>query len=460
MKFNSPFATDSKLTIIFLKRTNKMKKQIVSILIGLASTLGAVSASAADLNDVENSFFPYKDGVPSYEGVSVGTVIEQSNVEQFKDILDESMYQFISNGWTTITVGETMAFQLNENYIEATKAGLGQVSLGDQPGQINGFSAGRPFPEEPDANDPRAGEKLAWNYKYGYNWGDSAAIAPFYWKFRDLNSSKLERTLKFNFHFLNLKHRVNDTPKPDLPNNVADLFRAIYVQVLEPFDVKNTQLLIHRNEDDLERDNAWLYLGFQRRVRRLATGQVTDAFLGSDLMVEDFEGYNGRISDMNWAYKGTKNVLMPFYRHDQVTLTDDHATGDGYKFVEFGGQGGCFPQITWQLRKIHVLEATPVDPNHPISKRVHYVDAETFTLPRTMIYDRKGDLWKTFIIGQAHPDYHLPGNKGSGVSIDDSFMMLDVQGAHCTTGQFKGQVDSSLNPRKLFTVQNMRVTGR
>ena len=55
-----------------------------------------------------------------------------------------------------------------------------------------------------------------------------------------------------------------------------------------------------------------LYLGFQRRVRRLAQGQVTDSFLGSDLMIEDFEGYNGRVSDMKWTYKGTKNVRNNF----------------------------------------------------------------------------------------------------------------------------------------------------
>jgi hypothetical protein len=101
-----------------------------------------------------------------------------------------------------------------------------------------------------------------------------------------------------------------------------------------------------------------------------------------------------------------------------------------------------------------------VDENHPISKRVHYVDAQTFTLPRTLIYDRKGDLWKSWMIGQAHPDHHMEKNKGTGVSIDDSFSMVDVQAGHCTTGQFKGQVDPALNPPKIFTVQNMRAKGR
>ena len=233
------------------------------------------------------------------------------------------------------------------------------------------------------------------------------------------------------------------------------------MQALEPFDIKNTQLLIHRMQDDLRRDNAWLYLGFQRRVRRLATGQVTDAFLGSDIMIEDFEGYNGRISDMQWNYIGTRNILLPFYNHNEQQLDPDtHKDDEGYQVVAFGGQGGCFPNVSWQLRKVYEVEAIPVDKNHPMSKRVFYMDAQTFTIPRTNIYDRAGNLWKTWLIGQAHPDFHLPINKGSGVSIDDAFSMIDVQAGHCTTGQFKGQVDPSLNPVNKFTVQNMRTSGR
>ena len=391
---------------------------------------------------------------------SAGMTINKGNVDKFKDILDPAIAGFIRDGSFEMKVGETTSFDLHPNYVKATHDAAGKVSLGDKPGEINGFVAGRPFPEEPDANDPRAGEKLAWNYKYGYNWGDNAAIYPFYWKYRDMGSGKIERTIKFNFHFLNYKHRVNQDPVPEITPNPSGLFRAIYVQVLEPFDVRNTQLLIHRYADDLKSDNAWLYLGFQRRVRRLSTGQVTDAFLGSDIMIEDFEGYNGRISDMNWQYKGTKNILLPFYNHNELKLTEDHKEDDGYQYVEFSGKGGCFPDITWQLRKVYILESSPVDENHPISKRVHYVDAQTFTLPRTLIYDRKGDLWKSWQIGQAHPDHHLLKNKGTGVAIDDSFSMIDVQAGHCTTGQFKGQVDPSLNPTSKFTIQNLRASGR
>jgi hypothetical protein len=435
-----------------------LHKTLKISLLGLAMSISA--ANAATEADVDKSFFPYKDGFPTVDGVTPGMVITKDNVEQAKAALDPEMYQHIKDGWVEVTVGETTDFGLHPNYIKATKDHLNKVKLGEKVGQLENFVAGRAFPEEPDINDKRAGEKLAWNYQYGYNWGDNAAIYPFYWRYRDMNTGKVQREIKFNFHFLNWDHRVNQEPVPAITPNPSGLFRSIYVQVLEPFDVKNTQLLIHRHKNDLKRDNAWLYLGFQRRVRRLATGQITDSFLGSDLMIEDFEGYNGRISDMKWTYKGSKTLLMPFYNHNDQKLATDIKDKGGYQFVDYHGKGGCFPNVTFQLRKVYVLESDPVDENHPISKRIHYVDAQTFTLPRTIIYDRKGDYWKSWMIGQAHPDHHLAINKGTGVSIDDSFSMMDVQAMHCTTGQFKGQVDPKLNPKKKFTVQNLRATGR
>jgi hypothetical protein len=441
-----------------------LNKKIASVAM-LATVMAGSSSSAlatanATMEDVDASFYPYRQSVPTFPGLSAGAVINQSNVDQFADVLDPAVFNFVKDGWTEIKVGETTSFDLHPNYVAATRVNLNEVSLGDQPGEIHNFIAGRPFPTEPDINDPRAGEKVAWNFKYGYNWGDNAAISPFYWKYRDMNSGKVERNIKFDFHFLNFMHRVNQEPTPEVQPNPSKLFRAIYVKANEPFDVKNTQLLIHRKQDDLQRDSSWLYLGFQRRVRKLASGQVTDAFLGSDIMIEDFEGYNGRISDMNWAFKGSKNLLLPFYNHNEMELADDLKERDGYQFVDFEGKGGCFPKITWQLRKVYELEATPVDKNHPISKRTHFVDAQTYTIPRTISYDRKGDMWKTFTIGQAHPDHHLEKNKGSGVSIDDSFSMVDIQASHCTTGQFKGQLDPEMNPRTKFSVQNLRASGR
>jgi hypothetical protein len=259
---------------------------------------------------------------------------------------------------------------------------------------------------------------------------------------------------------LNWQHRVNQDPVPEFANNPSNLFRSIYTVASEPFDIRNTQLLIHRYKNDLKRDDAWLYLGFQRRVRRLATGQTTDSFLGTDVMIEDFEGYNSRVSDYTWRYIETKNVFLPFHNHNDLKLSDEYDEPDGYQYVAYGGQGNCFPETTWELRKVHVVEASPKDPNHPLSKRIMNLDAQTLTIPQSSLYDRKGDFWKTFTICQAYPDTHHPSNKGTGVSIDDCYTMIDVQAQHCTNGQFKGLVDPALNPPQMFTVQFLRKSGQ
>lgn len=425
-------------------------------LTALALAAFAAPSFAATEADVDQSFHPYKGGFPSQPGLTPGVVINKANAEQFKNAFDPGLFDMVKDGWVEIKVGKSTDFPQPKPYMDATRKNLNKAKLGAKNGELEGYVAGRPFPEEPKDSDPRAGEKLAWNYKYGVNYGDSGSIYPFYWRYRNAATGQIERTIKFQFHFLNFMHRTEQAPIPEITPNPAKLFRGIYAKVFEPQDLKNTQLLIQRFEDDTKLDDAYLYLGFQRRVRRLATGQSTDAFLGSDMMIEDFEGYNGRISDMNWAYKGTKNILVPFFNHDEQKLTDEYKEADGYKFVDFHGKGNCMPNVTYQLRKAYVLEATPVNPNHPMSKKVMYLDSQTMYPGRVVIYDRKGQLWKNFTIGKSHPDHHLPANKGSDISLDDSFSQVDMQAMHCTTGQFKVHIDAKLNPPGLFQVQQMR----
>ncbi len=321
--------------------------------------------------------------------------------------------------------------------------------------------AGRAFPQEPDASDSDAGQKMVWNYQYGFNSGDSETIEPFWWSYRNMKTGKTERVLKFSWHFMNYNHRVTFDPKPRFDKNPSNIYRGIYARVLEPFDLKDTQLLIHRYEDDTKRDDGWLYLGFQRRVRRLATGQITDAFLGSDLMIEDFEGYNARVSDYNWEYAGTRNLLLPFYYHNDQALSADPANDlDGYRFVDVHGKGNCFPKVTYQLRKTYTLIGKPKDPNHPIGKRVINLDSQTMTMASLVTYDKKGDLWKWFPIGKAHSDHHHAKNEGKGVALDDYAVLIDVQAMHCTTLQFKSIITDDVNQPSLFSVQNLRRSAR
>ncbi len=435
-----------------------MRILLTGIIAGLAATVAGAEVS----NDViQAAFKPYADWQPTYEGYEPGIVINADNVDQYEEIIDTFLFRYVKNGWYEIKTRPTFSIPVHPNRIEATRKYAGDAVL-DADGRLTNLVAGRPFPQKPDANDPQAGLKLMWNFQRGFNAGDSETIKPFYWTFRNAKSGKTERQLRFHWRFLNWKHRTVFDPKPDVEPNPGQIFRSIYGTVLEPFDLANTQLLIQRYEDDLKRDDGWLYLGFQRRVRRLAVGQITDAFLGSDAMIEDFEGYNGRLSDYTWEYKGEILFLAPFIMRDEATLSteDPKNDPDGFKFIAMGGRGNCFPQVPWQLRKGYIVEGRPKDKNHPLSKRVFYFDAETMTIPIIQVFDKKGDPWKWFPICKTHPETHLPGNRDSGVAVEDCAVFFDEQADHCTTLQFKSLINKEDTNPLLFNVQNMRKTGR
>ena len=124
----------------------------------LASCAACLLTGQALADDavIDNSFHPYQAKLPSYPGLTSGMVINKENVAQFKDIIDPAFLRFIEEGWTTITVGDTTSFDLHSSYIDATRNSLGKVSLGEKVGEISGWHAGRPFPQEPSADAPRA----------------------------------------------------------------------------------------------------------------------------------------------------------------------------------------------------------------------------------------------------------------------------------------------------------------
>ena len=218
----------------------------------------------------------FGSGVTANEPPPPGTRITQANIDQFAGLLDETLVGFVRQGYYEFDIVATEAMPPHPDYVAATQRYAGTVALGSAPGELVGYVSGLPFPDNPSTENDRDGARSAWDLRYTWA-GDSGSISPF-WQYRDLKSAKVERELAFEASSLRYQHRTLLAPLPALPNNPAGIFNALYLRVSRPADIRNTQLLIHRLEDDTQREQAWLYLGTQRRVRRLATGQNTDAF--------------------------------------------------------------------------------------------------------------------------------------------------------------------------------------
>ncbi|MCB1663772.1 MAG: DUF1329 domain-containing protein, partial [Pseudomonadales bacterium] len=150
--------------------------------VALSGTLmlaGGLNAEPFTDADIEGSFYPYKNGTPTYQGYTPGIEVNQDNADQYKAIMDEALYRFVKDGWVTVKTAPTTDFPLTDDYVNATRQYAGNVTVNEK-GTLDNYVAGRAFPKEPDSNDPKAGLKLVWNYQYGFNSGDSETIYPFW----------------------------------------------------------------------------------------------------------------------------------------------------------------------------------------------------------------------------------------------------------------------------------------
>ena len=413
----------------------------IQVCLGAILTL-MVAAVSADEFDIDLAAL--EDIAPPTDAI-----IGSDNIKHFLDVVDPDLADLISQGWLTITVGEPMSFRPHEAYITATEQYGGQAELGSNPGELINYTAGRPFPGVPSIDDPRAGDRLAWNMRYVYS-GDGGKIPEMYWHYIDMRSQKEERELEFIASQMRFKHRHLIDPIPEIKKNPHNVYNAITLEALSPGDVAKTKLLIFQNSDDTQEEQGWMYVPLLRRVRRVATTARTDSFLGSDIMIEDFLGYSGRIMDMEWEYKGATYTLLPMYDRTQIKQSVRKARKHDFHFVGFHGHSGCFPDVTWQLRKAYILEASPKRSSHPIGRRYFYIDAQTMFPVFGKIYDQADVLWKYGMGGLAHPDTHVKSNQGSGVPMLDSSAVIDIQNMHCTAIQFLTLTNLKKIKRKEF----------
>jgi hypothetical protein len=350
--------------------------------------------------------------------------IDSTNVDEIKHLLSPGREWGVRWGFP-ITVDETKRITWPQAYREATEKYADQVRLSADGLTVENYVAGQPFPDL-DPNDPQYAIKIMWNYEYGFvNGMDDTDLRNFD---ADTGSIAQNGPMTLERHFL-LDHlrrlfwtgRLYVEPKPDKPNPNGYRAQQGLYPILEPFDLKGVGALGNRYIDSGKQDDSWLYLPSLRRVRRLSTAQRSDALFGQDTDVDSYYGYAGHIAWMEWRYLGEKEILAavhakhyPVKWHEKV----DWAWDD-----------------VWEKRQVYVIEGTSKLPQYAYSKRVLFIDKESWGIPYSDIYDRSGELWKIWIndvsVREKAPvagaiDY------GEERPFAPAIVMVDIQLEHAT----------------------------
>ncbi len=363
-----------------------------------------------------------------------GSVIDATTLPRYSAFVDQDFARFIANGAASLTIGEPLSFQPHFSYVSATAKFRDQTRLTDQAGVLNGYIQGRPFSGPLASQDPDAGAKAAWNMRYAYS-GDSDRLPEIIWQMRDWTSEKVQAEMLFEGRSLRFMYRHVQTPLPNIEKNPQDAFAAFHMRAVAAGSYDGSEAMVFANRDESRPLNGWVYVPQLGRNQTLASFATAESMFGSDILPTDFLLYSGPLSAMRWRYLGSTYMLLPLYRHDEIEASPRKARKYDYWHVDFNGRAGCFPKVTWQLRPTLMLEGTSVDAAAIVTRRVFYLDAQTYMPALWKIYKGDGQLWKFVINAYAHPKSHLRENQESGAPIPTASSTIDIAANRCTTLQ-------------------------
>ncbi len=352
-------------------------------------------------------FYPYSQGTPQVDGITPGMTITQDNAQIAQQVLPAEVLRVVQAGDFEITVQETTDTPLFDGYVAASAQNVDQVRIGKD-GLLKNYTAGLPFPVL-DPSDPQAGVKAAWNYRYRYM-GDSLQTQGV---LRSINSSgTVERSVETDYARLYGMHRLAPDKNVTKWEKEGTWWREHSV-VLQPQDIEGAQSLSFHYDNDATDRKAWAYDPQSRRTRSVVVNLHETSF-GLNFLIEDHAGFQGYIREHTWNYVGDQIMLVP-------GIIKGRAPED------FGGKGNWYPQIPWELRRVHVIEATPLDTNHPYGKRRLYIDRQLYAIFYSIIYDRQDAHWRTLFHLLGYSAFHPDNTDVPGISVHLGNLCVDYQ---------------------------------
>lgn len=392
-------------------------KLLAAVLAAALLCLPAPGAMAEDSSSYtretfERWFSQYRNARPDFKP---GDVLTSRDIERMRPFVPPGYLEQLNFPEARLEVAQPRNHPLAQAYSACTEKYGAQVKLASDGAPVN-YRCGQPFAQL-DPGDPRSGIKAAWDFDYHWdNYGLNILNVLWIWVRNGGTHEKTEYPVGMPPG--SLFEGIDYTTK--LPTDVAHDFGgggtfqrslASYYQRVrfshlaqldggslpltgaedwewkeisyfyEPFDIRGTAFVIFRREDPHLAESAWAYVPNLRRVRRVTSEVKSDSLLGTDMVLDDFYGFNGKPLDWNWKFWGFKDILA---------VTDSRQD-----YMRLYGPNGTIPDDQWSLRRVLVLERVPKDSRYPYSSALMFVDAETWFALYHFAFDTSKKLWKT-----------------------------------------------------------------
>ena len=136
---------------------------------------------------------------------------------------------------------------------------------------------------------------------------------------------------------------------------------------------------------------AWAYSPGQRRVKRAPQIVYDNPLTAADGLgtTDQVFGFNGPLDRFSYKLLGRREIYVPYnpYRLFDQAATPDKVIGDNGRFNQ--------DYARYELHRVWLVEANLKEgTNHDYSKRVFYLDEDSWEVMLADNYDRRGDLWR------------------------------------------------------------------
>ncbi len=268
---------------------------------------------------------------------------------------------------------------------EETKKNIGKTQL-DEDGYIKTetWGAGYPFPKP---SGKFKGRQLIYNHLSKYsNWGGDQHG---YIKGFSFNKNlRIEGENEIEVLGVRSKGRLLFEPYDWISEAAKERLQTRIVAVVyqSPRDIRG--LVWHQTyfADPRELDQLLMWLPSYRRIRKQSATDSQDPSPGENATADDSEGFAQKLTPDRFPMKFD---IIDEREYLTVAL---QTTGDEY--VD-STDGYAMKNIKLERRPFYVIQVTELDPNYVYSKRIIYMDKETFFIPVTDCYDQKDRLYRS-----------------------------------------------------------------
>lgn len=345
--------------------------------------------------------------------VCLGIVLSAANLDRLEDarleghrigdVLTERVRWQIEKFATSLRLVHKTPIALDPRHVAATENYAGRARLDDATKRVEGWVAGDPFPDI-DPGDPDAGYKIIWNLTYGRSRGYDHDHPGISFLLVDAESG-LERFQTWALRRLFMKGRIAGPPVI----GDGDTLEKTLLYAQTPQDIKGLGSFSIRY-DTGRLDDSWAYVREVRRTRRLSGGAWMNPIGSTDELQDDFGNFNAYPTWYD-GYKllGRRDLLV--VAHAQAITPPEGEDDPARRFpnLELDAWPHWNTLDNWEVRPVYVIDATPPS-EHPYSKRVLYVDAESWFPYMAEAYDHAGEFHKWMIRAfrswttEDHPD--------------------------------------------------------